>query len=613
MKTATALAALLCAGCVEQLYQVPQAQLQMNEYISDLDGLKVVKARLTEAATLAVNGREADALAINLLVHARRGFGDPVVDEEATRGVAAILDPVRALLDRGTPDRRTRARAERLASVCDRFPNVDGTAPFLEALRSLREKAAGRHLSAARAPGVSAGDAYYHCFMAERLGGSCDVAAARAAARSAAHVDWRIAPSTACGPLAEELGRQLGPPAPGRPVTVSFEFVACTPVTVKSWVTQEQEVYETGETRQVAVAGTHTETRTIAPARTEYYTSRLNSTTDVVTSVTIPAQTESRQVQNYAFEQVKATAYYQVTHVDYHVEVSGVLHLGDGDHTLEVPLKLESTHHDSESPAIQVNKTSSQQLHESAMSMLSATPATNKYAARPLKETLPTARVSLTREIGEQVAALVRHQTATLLAPPVDQPEFVGAALGLALAVGEIAPVTQAALIAKGGMSASEVTSATRGEPVKEESEESAALAQAPVASEPTYQPLANWRPPMTEVVSRWSPRGGFVATGLVMFLVTWGADIALTYGYGHQPSSTSLIPIVGPWMQWGDQFTGAGGFTVDNVHGALLISGCLQAVGALVTVVGVLSFKQQERRISFTPTLGGGQLAVSF
>lgn len=42
---------------------------------------------------------------------------------------------------------------------------------------------------------------------------------------------------------------------------------------------------------------------------------------------------------------------------------------------------------------------------------------------------------------------------------------------------------------------------------------------------------------------------------GLALFLVGYGIDIGASYGVGHQPAATSLIPIAGPLVQLGDSW----------------------------------------------------------
>lgn len=42
---------------------------------------------------------------------------------------------------------------------------------------------------------------------------------------------------------------------------------------------------------------------------------------------------------------------------------------------------------------------------------------------------------------------------------------------------------------------------------------------------------------------------------GLALFLVGYGLDIGASYGLGHQPAATSLIPIAGPLVQLGDSW----------------------------------------------------------
>ncbi len=51
--------------------------------------------------------------------------------------------------------------------------------------------------------------------------------------------------------------------------------------------------------------------------------------------------------------------------------------------------------------------------------------------------------------------------------------------------------------------------------------------------------------------VRRW----GLFSAGAILFLGAYGADIGMTYGFLHQPSTNSLIPLVGPLVQYTDHF----------------------------------------------------------
>jgi hypothetical protein len=50
----------------------------------------------------------------------------------------------------------------------------------------------------------------------------------------------------------------------------------------------------------------------------------------------------------------------------------------------------------------------------------------------------------------------------------------------------------------------------------------------------------------------RWGLFGG----GLALFVAGYAIDIGVTYGLGHSPSAISLIPLVGPLIQMGDDWS---------------------------------------------------------
>jgi hypothetical protein len=130
--------------------------------------------------------------------------------------------------------------------------------------------------------------------------------------------------------------------------------------------------------------------------------------------------------------------------------------------------------------------------------------------------------------------------------------------------------------------------------------------------------------------------RWGLFAAGLVLFLVGYGADIGLTYGFGHTPSYTSLIPIVGPFIQMGQSY-GLDGPPINSgdpeydrkitnqidsgnsvirslVYAGLAVDAVLQLGGATMAILGA-TLKRPVRtyavgparpKVAVTPASGG-------
>ena len=595
INAALGLVTVLVCGCVDSLRSLPPGDIRLGEYMSDIDGLKIVKRELTRATNLAASGREPEALSIFLLVRSRHGFSDATVDAEARRGADGILDPVRALVERAATvaDTFPAVRVRTLGTICAAHSRVGEAERFNAALRDARTRLAAAHLAAAQAPRVTAGEALHHCFVARELGGECDVDGARARARQASAITWQVIPAASCALVSDAVTKQLGAAAGARTVRVRLDVAACAP-TMKTWATDEHREYDTGRTERVYL-GTETEHQVVTPAtEVKHYTNYVNAQTGqgnvVMDSVTtIPEVTKDVRVDRYDTHKVMETDYFKINHVDYHLELSGTVTLSEGARTTTIPVKLERTHNDSEAPT------------------------THTSAAKSLTETLEVAGASMANEIGEELKSAIVSATQTLLAPPIDQPGFVGAALEIGATLGDVAPATRSALVAGGEMSDADVTLALSGRSVAD-------ATPAPGADPPqaAYQPLEGWRPPPTEVVKRWTPNGKVVGTGIGLLLLGYLLDVAVTYGYGHEPATTSLIPVVGPWMQWNDQFANnvmflGTKYTPDNIKGGLIITGILEDLGALLTIVGLPIFREEERLITFTPTLGGGRLTVSF
>jgi hypothetical protein len=68
----------------------------------------------------------------------------------------------------------------------------------------------------------------------------------------------------------------------------------------------------------------------------------------------------------------------------------------------------------------------------------------------------------------------------------------------------------------------------------------------APAASAPELLPSTSAAIDQPRTHRRW----GVFAGGVTLFLLGYGANIAITYGTDHQPATTSLIPVVGPLLQ---------------------------------------------------------------
>lgn len=74
---------------------------------------------------------------------------------------------------------------------------------------------------------------------------------------------------------------------------------------------------------------------------------------------------------------------------------------------------------------------------------------------------------------------------------------------------------------------------------------EPAVVAPPPQVSPPKPTPIEFVRE------RRWGLFGG----GVALFVAGWAIDIGVTYGMDHQPGALSIIPVIGPLIQMGDNW----------------------------------------------------------
>jgi hypothetical protein len=74
---------------------------------------------------------------------------------------------------------------------------------------------------------------------------------------------------------------------------------------------------------------------------------------------------------------------------------------------------------------------------------------------------------------------------------------------------------------------------------------------------EPAKVPPPAMPPPPTTPTVKYvmKRRWGLFAAGTTLLVAAWMTDVGLTYGFGHQPGWTSIIPIVGPFIQMSETF----------------------------------------------------------
>jgi hypothetical protein len=118
---------------------------------------------------------------------------------------------------------------------------------------------------------------------------------------------------------------------------------------------------------------------------------------------------------------------------------------------------------------------------------------------------------------------------------------------------------------------------------------------------------------------------------GLAMFAAAYVADVSVTYGFHHEPSGISLIPLIGPLIQCGDKYgyqgpmpmtgntaldkqmadqIGQANTLIQSVtYVGLALDFVGQAVGLTLAIVGATTHRREWSRIS--PT--GNGFAVRF
>ncbi len=124
-------------------------------------------------------------------------------------------------------------------------------------------------------------------------------------------------------------------------------------------------------------------------------------------------------------------------------------------------------------------------------------------------------------------------------------------------------------------------------------------------------------------------PRVGLLVGGVALFVAGWTADIGFTYGYGHEPGWTSLIPIAGPFIQLTQTYgldgppidTGSSdadaraGKTLDSANATIkalaftgaIICGLAQITGLALTIAGAATKRKTSRHAS-APAFDGAR-----
>ncbi len=138
------------------------------------------------------------------------------------------------------------------------------------------------------------------------------------------------------------------------------------------------------------------------------------------------------------------------------------------------------------------------------------------------------------------------------------------------------------------------------------------------------------------EIVETHSRRYGLMSGGLVMFSLAYVADAGVTYGFHHDPSGISLIPLLGPLIQCGDKYgyqgpaVTTGNAAIDKqmndqiaqastlistvTYVGLVLDFAAQAAGITMAIVGAATHRTElragrKRQLAFT----GRGLGVQF
>ena len=140
-----------------------------------------------------------------------------------------------------------------------------------------------------------------------------------------------------------------------------------------------------------------------------------------------------------------------------------------------------------------------------------------------------------------------------------------------------------------------------------------------------------------TSVANARERRGSLFGGGLALLLAGWATDVGLSYGLGHEPASTSLIPVAGPLVQMRESWamiaparTGnaqvdaaaqpridAANRTIQQVaYAALALDFAMQLAGSTMLVVGVIGHDEHKAdriSVSIAPMANGMRARVRF
>ncbi|MDB4967094.1 MAG: hypothetical protein JWN44_2783 [Myxococcales bacterium] len=127
----------------------------------------------------------------------------------------------------------------------------------------------------------------------------------------------------------------------------------------------------------------------------------------------------------------------------------------------------------------------------------------------------------------------------------------------------------------------------------------------------------------------------GLLGGGLALFAAGYALDIGLSYGLGHDPAATSLIPLVGPLVQMGDSWAMVQPSTTGNpmidvpanqrisevnntiqqaAYAVLAVDFVLQLAGTTMVIVGAVGKSRTlERNVAWSITPTGNGMLVKF